>query len=179
MLNKIPPTNNGFSLIEPMIAITIIGLLLVIAIPSYSEWIQNTQIRTATESIQNGLQLARAEAVRRNAAIQFNLGTGTGWTISVVSDSSVVQTRTAAEGSANVTVTVTPAGATGVTFNGLGRLNGVGLASTITRIDTDVPPAILPANLSRNLAIVINPFGRVVICDPDPSIAAGDSRSCL
>jgi len=72
MLNSIQ-REAGFTLIEILIGITIMGILLVMGIPSFKSWIQNTQIRTATEAIQNGLELARAEAVRRNTQVRFQL----------------------------------------------------------------------------------------------------------
>lgn len=63
----------GFSLVELLITLAIMGILLALAAPSYQIWISNTRIRTTAEAIQNGLQLARAEAVRRNAPIRFQL----------------------------------------------------------------------------------------------------------
>ena len=65
----------GFTLVELLIGIAIIGILLALAAPNFAVWIQNSKIRTAAESIQNGLQLARAEAVRRNAQVRFQLTT--------------------------------------------------------------------------------------------------------
>jgi type IV fimbrial biogenesis protein FimT len=66
-------SETGFSLIELLVGITIVGILFIMGIPSFKSWIQNTQIRTATEAIQNGLELARAEAVRRNTLVRFQL----------------------------------------------------------------------------------------------------------
>ena len=47
----------GVSLLELMIAIAIGSVLLMLGIPSFKSWIQNTQTRTAAESILNGLQI--------------------------------------------------------------------------------------------------------------------------
>lgn len=63
----------GMSLVELAIGLAIVGILLALAAPSYSTWIQNTKIRTTAEAILNGVQLARAEAVRRNTQIRFYL----------------------------------------------------------------------------------------------------------
>jgi type IV fimbrial biogenesis protein FimT len=84
---------HGMSLVELAIGLVIIGSLLALAAPSYTAWIQNTKIRTTAEAILNGLQLARTEAVRRNAQIRFNLtdtltatcvvsANGTNWIVS-------------------------------------------------------------------------------------------------
>lgn len=64
-------SRRGFSLVELLITLAIMGILLALAAPSYQIWITNTRIRTTADSIQNGLQLARAEAVRRNDPIRF------------------------------------------------------------------------------------------------------------
>ncbi len=67
---------HGFSLVELLIGVVIIGILLSVGLPAFSLWVENTKTRTASETILNGLQLARTEAVRRNANVRFSL-TGT------------------------------------------------------------------------------------------------------
>lgn len=66
-------SRRGFSLIELLITVAIAGILLALGASSFRVWISNMRIRTVAESIQNGLQLARGEAVRRNALIRFQL----------------------------------------------------------------------------------------------------------
>jgi type IV fimbrial biogenesis protein FimT len=63
----------GLSMIELLVTVTILGLLLVAVMPSIGNWMRNTEIRNAAESIQNGLTKARAEAVKRNEVITFSL----------------------------------------------------------------------------------------------------------
>jgi prepilin-type N-terminal cleavage/methylation domain-containing protein len=60
----------GFTIIELMITLAVLGVLLALGMPSISSWLQNTQIRTAAEGMVSGLQLARAEALRRNANVR-------------------------------------------------------------------------------------------------------------
>lgn len=164
----------GVTLIELMIGIAIMAILLAVGLPGFKVWMLNTQIRTATESIQNGLQLARAEAVRRNEQVNFILGTGTSWAVSTVAGTAI-QSRPSSEGSVNVTVTATPAGATTATFNALGRLANPTTAPT--QIDLDVPTTILPANESRELRINITSGGQIRTCDPIFT-ATDDPRKC-
>jgi len=167
-------TQKGVTLIELMIGISIMAILIAIGLPSFRSMIQNSQIRTATESIQNGLQLARAEAVRRNEQVNFILGTGTSWTVSTVAGTTI-QSRPSSEGSVNVTVTVTPAGATTATFNALGRLANPTTAPT--QFDLDVPTTILSASQSRELRVNITSGGQIRTCDPFIT-ATGDPRKC-
>ena len=67
----------GLSLIEMVTVMAIAAVLTGLAVPSFTAWMANVQIRTATESIQNGLQLARAEAIRRNSPVMFWFTSGT------------------------------------------------------------------------------------------------------
>jgi len=163
----------GLSLIELLVAIVILGIILSLGVPSFNTWIQNSRIRTATESIVNGLQLARAEAVRRNEQVSFILGAGTSWTVQTAAGT-VIQSRASTEGSNNVTLTVTPGGATTATFNELGMIANTGTAPT--QIDVDVPTSILPASESRDLRVLITGGGLIRSCDP--IFGGTDPRRC-
>ena len=164
----------GVTLIELMIGIAIMAILLAVGLPGFKVWMLNTQIRTATESIQNGLQLARAEAVRRNEQVNFILGNGTSWTVSTVAGTAI-QSRPSSEGSVNVTVTVTPTGATTATFNALGRLTNPTTAPT--QIDLDVPTSLISAIQSRDLRLYITSGGQIRSCDPIFD-GTNDPRKC-
>ena len=70
-------TLRGFSLIELIVGMAILGILMSIGIPAFSDWMRNARVRTTAESVLNGLQLARAEAVRRNTTVGLYLVTTT------------------------------------------------------------------------------------------------------
>ncbi len=180
-------TPRGFTIVELVIAIAILAALIAIGIPSLRDWIQNTQIRNAAEASLNGLQLARSEAIRRNGFTRFVLGPGTGWRVVTVApptggaggacvEIATLQTRRHDDGSSSATVAVTPANGDSVTFTPLGWV-GVGTTACgtpITQLDFD--SAVLPADRSRELRIVITGGGGVRLCDPQ--VAAGDPRAC-
>jgi len=63
----------GFTIIEVMISLVVLGVLLALGAPGFIEWLQNQQIRAAAEATLNGLQVARGEAVRRNTPVRFQL----------------------------------------------------------------------------------------------------------
>lgn len=181
--------NHGFTLIELLVAIAIAAILAMIGVPEFRTFLMNTQIKTATEAINNGLQLARGEAVRRNTNVRFDLGQGTSWTVGCetpVVDANAdgvdecpetIQSRAAGEGSASVVVTTEPAGASTITYNGFGRVvaNDDGTAS-ITQFEMDIPIDVLAADRSKELRILTT-GGSIRVCDPN-IIAAGDARAC-
>ncbi|MCF8167008.1 MAG: GspH/FimT family pseudopilin [Rhodoferax sp.] len=67
----------GFTLLELSVVIAIVAILASLAMPNFSTWIQNGHIRNGSEALLNGLQSARAEAVKRNTAVRFQLTTST------------------------------------------------------------------------------------------------------
>lgn len=174
-------SHSGFTLIELMITLAIVALVLLAGLPGITEWIQNSQIRTAAEGIQNGMSTARTEAVRRNTHIEFVLTNpkvagGTGWLIQTANGNTAIQSKPDGEGSRSAVVTPTPTDATTITFNGFGRVVANADASeSITSIAVD--SNVLDAAKSRDLKIEINSGGEARMCDPNVSDTL-DPRIC-
>lgn len=71
-----PLTNwraGGFTLVELMVAIAIMGTLLAVGIPNMTTWVMANKARAASEFYAEGLAMARREAVTRNAASRLVL----------------------------------------------------------------------------------------------------------
>jgi type IV fimbrial biogenesis protein FimT len=164
----------GFTIIELMIGIGLIALLSMMAVPAFQHWIANMNIRNAAEGALNGFQLARAEAVRRNVPVQLTMTGGSAWIIEAAMSGEKIQER-AEEGSDTAEVTIEPAGATRVTFNGMGwvikNLNG---SSSITTVD--VKSATLPGPETRPLRVFVTSAGATKMCDP--AVSSPDPRAC-
>lgn len=170
----------GMSIIEAMIVVTVIVVLLVLAVPMGLEWIANSRIRSAAESMLTGLQLARAEAVRRNVAVEFVLDAApsTGWTVRAAVSGEEIQKRAAGEGTSDVMVTVTPNGATRVSFDGLGRRTAnIDASNPIERFNLDLPATVLAPEKTRDLRLQVGFGGQIVMCDPNVA-TEGDVRKC-
>jgi type IV fimbrial biogenesis protein FimT len=159
----------GFTIIEMVIVLAIIGLLLVMALPGYKNWIQSSQVRTAAESVQNGLQLARAEAVRQNTRVAFTLA-GNNWSVDVVAPAANIQqgNNGAAAPNAVLAPTQNP-----ITFNGLGQTVPP-VNATISVTNATV--ACQPGGPARCLNVGVLPGGQIRLCDP--SLPATDPQSC-
>lgn len=167
------PRQTGVSLLELMVGLAVLALLLFAGLPNFRDWMQNTQIRTLAESVLNGLQLARAEAVKRNTRVSFALN-GTSWMVSVVNTGETIQTRSAQEGTANAAVAVAPADTTSVTFNGLGRTTaGTNVVFSVTN---PAGGACQPAGPMRCLNVEAPIGGQVRMCDP--ILPVTDPRAC-
>ena len=80
----------GFTLIELMIAISILAIILVVGVPSFQLIIQNNRVITNANGLVSALMIARSEAIKRGVDVQVRSISGnanwtTGW--SVVTDS--------------------------------------------------------------------------------------------
>jgi type IV fimbrial biogenesis protein FimT len=68
------------TVIELMLVVTILAVLAAFAVPGMSRFLANAQVRGVAEEMRGGIELARAEAIRRNAEVRF-VPNGTGWTV--------------------------------------------------------------------------------------------------
>lgn len=196
--------HSGFTLIELMVTVALVGVLLLSVMPSISVWLRNTQIRNTADSIEAGLQKARIEAVRRNKNVQFSLvslstntlmdnscalSSGAGsWVVSLVDPSGacgavvsdtvspfIIDSHAVGDGGKAVAVAAQDAngnGASTVVFDALGRAVSVNpIAKVVVSDAAGTSGAVtLQVNVGAN--------GSVRVCNPDPSITAGDPRYC-
>lgn len=191
--------NKGFSLVEMMVVIGIMGILAAIAGPSLSGWIDNVKIRTAADGMQAGLQLARMEALRRNARVTLWLvndltascarsATGGSWVVGVSDPSSacnlaasdtvaprIIQTRDGRDGSRDVAVTTTPNTSNCITFNGFGRVEATCSGTTMNAITGIRLVSAVSPGTTRPLELRITGGGAIRMCNPAVTNAADPS----
>jgi len=152
---------SGVTLVELMIAIAVLAIIVSIGFPSFTLWIQNARIRTATEAVMSGIKLARTEAIRRNTLVRFDLvnsitnscalsSSGTSWVVARGTPVGACGTTpadpadtSAASGSDPKIIqkwtaaegaqgaTITATGGSTLIFNGIGRTS---TGTTITKL---------------------------------------------
>lgn len=89
-LTRNSATSGGFTLIEVLVTIAIIGVLASLAAPSFREYMATQRIKNASFDLMAALVLSRSEALKRNTSVAVaTTSTATpknwadGWTISV------------------------------------------------------------------------------------------------
>lgn len=192
-------------MIEIAVVLVVLALILTSSMPSIGSWLRNIRLRNQAEAVQNGLQQARNEAVRRNRAIGFHMVTPgsdtaltSGCALSAAGTSWVVSARDP-EGACNAAPSDTPTSSTDPMIvathvgadGGSGvRVSGVdsdGTAASSVTFDAFGRRTGALARITvdyassqtddRPLQIDISANGMVRMCDPNAS-ADDDPRRC-
>jgi type IV fimbrial biogenesis protein FimT len=179
----------GFTLIELLVTITLLGILMVLGLPSLMEWTRNNQVRTVADTLQNGIRVAQAEAVRRNRQVVFALTNGTpakgvaitaaangkNWTVQTVKQlgdaaAEFVQGGVVTDAAGKTTIT----GPAAICFSANGRL--VSTVSATTGVGAACNSADATFNLAQSgatlgLDVVVRLNGQVRMCNKSRSAA--------
>ncbi len=107
----------GFTLVELITVMAIVGILAALAGPSFSEMIARQRLRTGAFDLVGDLMLARSEAIKRGVDVTVTPGTtwAGGWTVDTAGPVRISQRDAFGTG------ITSPSGATAVTFDRSGR----------------------------------------------------------
>ena len=185
----------GFTIIELMVTITLLGILFGLAMPSFMAWIANSQVRTVAEALQNGIRTAQAEAVRRNRQVVLSftnatpalnataVANGKNWSLQTVpslGDTTADYLQGGAMADVASTTTIT-SGVSAICFNANGRLvtntspgpAGASCTASPTTFSVTQP------NADRNLNVLVQIGGQLRMCDPHrPTLSSTSPDGC-
>jgi type IV fimbrial biogenesis protein FimT len=147
---------NGFTLIEAMIAVTLMALLAMLAVPSFNAAVLSGQLRASANNLVASAHLARSEGIKRNSVVTLcasSNGTSCiaggweqGWV--VLSGTTVLERqlgapeglKISAGGITSLSFQPTGAGATAATFTVCRATPSVGSEERVVTIDATGRP---------------------------------------
>jgi len=160
----------GFTLIEMMVTIAIAAILMALAVPSFTRFIDDNAIRGACEELRNSLSLARAEAIRGSRLVHVapacaTPSWSTGWAVFTDSGSTpdcydpndgLVMRANQPTRNVAVTLVASPVTSPYIAYNGSGvtrMSDGAILSGTFT--------CTISGSSAPQRTVVVNTFGRV------------------
>ena len=66
------PASNGFTVIEMMLVVVVLGFITALALPSYSTILEKRQVTSGAQQLSGFLSRAQLEAVKRNENITLS-----------------------------------------------------------------------------------------------------------
>ena len=194
---------SGFSLVEMVVVLVIMGIVMALGLTSYRSYIANQKISSTAEVFMSGLQMARAEAVKLNRRVEFILTdeaptpasvataststTGRNWMVRALAagGNTFIEGKSGAEGSGAATAAGSSVAVTGsvsaVTFDGFGMPVGLAAAATFQfskslAASDDKNKCVADGGEIRCLVVRLSRGGQTRLCDP--AVAATDTRAC-
>lgn len=185
--------NRGFSLVELVVALAIMGVLLALGLPAFNTYVENTRLRSAAEVFLSAVESAKGTAATQNAQVEVLLTnnntaaslataesstTGAGWMVRTVDRARFIEGRSLIEGGRGGQATVVVTGSVGsVTFTSLGGTTLAAMATfAFTNPTAGACVSAAPSGPIRCLNIQVSTTGRVKMCDP--AAVSPDTRAC-
>lgn len=189
----------GLTLIELLTVLTLVGILLVLALPGVGSWTRDARLRTVSEDIANALRIAQAEAVARNRRVAFvrtiaatpglnstPSNSGSNWYIQTLPLNSEDSAQFVQGGRFGANDTATVAGPAIVCFNSVGRVITVSgpiatasgfncTAPTLATDPTDLDVTLTGASTAAPMRVEVFLGGRTRLCKPT---ATGQVNAC-
>ncbi len=115
-------TQHGFTMIEMLVTLSIVGILAMLAAPAFTSFIASQKIKTSASMLQSSLLSARSEALKRNADVIVSPVGGqwaSGWTVAVLATSEVLSSN-------NQGTQAVISGPASIDYNNAGRVSSGG-----------------------------------------------------
>ncbi|MGY1459551.1 MULTISPECIES: GspH/FimT family pseudopilin [unclassified Luteimonas] len=152
---------SGFTLVELMVTLAVVGILAAVAVPAMTSMINGSRLTGNASELTASLQLARSEALRRSSSVTI-CGTSDGTTCGGDWSRWIV---TGTENVTGATVVVQDAGVTSDSVQVDGPVNGLVFRSSGLLAPNPVPnqnrltvcvPTDSPADNQRRITVMIS-----------------------
>jgi len=173
-----PRKIKGFTLMELMMTLAVVGVILAIAIPNFRDFLLNSRMTGAANDLLAGIQLARSEAIKRQAPVALCASTNptadppecaaefTGWAVWADTDDDAAidagEAVIAAHEPVDATLTLISNGSGFVSYgpDGFSRPDIGGNASTNLVLLCDERANLLVGDIYRKRVVVLAQTGR-------------------
>ena len=170
----------GFTLIEMVVTLAVLGILLAIAAPQYNTFFEKFRTKRAAETLAGSLYLAKSEAIKRNQVVSLVVTSSSGgatWCYGLTTANTCdcttanacvldtgVETAVSSAEYRGVSLT-TPASGTAFSFQ---PLRGTVTGNTVELHSTN----------DYEVHTVVSGFGRVKTCSPSTNHIGGGYTEC-
>lgn len=191
---------HGFSLVELLMVLLMIGVLASLAIPPITEWVAVSRVRSAAEGIQHAVRLAQAEALRRSRSTALVLTQATPaigatpaadgqrwWVQSLQRSGEDASTQQMLQnGTDPASMNVSVSGVAALCFNALGQQVTLTAAANGLGVDCTAPGAATPyteytfthTRTTRRMRVQVGKGGEVRMCNPDKTLSDEAPDGC-
>lgn len=175
--------NKGFSLIELMVVVAIVGIIASMAVPAFMDMLERNRLKGAVQSLQDDLQWMRIQSIKQNCNLQASFDTAV-WSYQIYQPAGRCG---CAAGGANCVLQTT----SGARFPGvsMGTPDFLSAPTTVAEFDfrrgearrvnnnfSNGGVTLTTSNYSAR--VVVAQSGRVRICTPASTTGLPDKPAC-
>jgi len=154
----------GFTLLELMIVVAIVGVVASIAVPAFQDTLERNRLKEVAEGLKSDLQRMRAQTIKRSCNLQVTFDNASAWNYTIFRTASTCN----CPAGANCNETVV----NGSQFTGISMSTATIADSTSDLFDFR-RGSVLPSNsgniqfnsTSRSVKVVVSQTGRIRICN--------------
>jgi prepilin-type N-terminal cleavage/methylation domain-containing protein len=154
-ITRFAARRRGFTLVEMLVVVTIVGVLAMLAIPAMKRLVLTQNVRSAASDLQTAMFYARSEAIKRAVNVRVvptSSAWTSGWTVQLP-DNSVLRTQTA------LSTNLTAVSGSTITYQGNGRLTALPSQIVFQSSDSTIPARCIKVDLSGRPSIVYDTDG--------------------